>query len=69
MRRFMMSKGKGRPITWLCWHRGEVEVWLQPIRNLDARRGGWSPPPSGRFNPDKDPVLIVKETGLASEPV
>jgi hypothetical protein len=27
------NKGKGHPMTWLCRHRGEAGVQLQPIRN------------------------------------
>jgi hypothetical protein len=27
------------PMTFLCRQRGEVEVQLQPMRNLGARRG------------------------------
>jgi hypothetical protein len=30
-------KGKGHPKTWICRHRREVEVQLQPIRNLGTR--------------------------------
>jgi hypothetical protein len=31
--------------------------------------GGWSTPRPGRFTPGKDPVPIVQEAGLATEPV
>jgi hypothetical protein len=33
------------------------------IRDLGARRGGWSAPRPGRFTPEKDPVSIVKDAG------
>ena len=31
--------------------------------------GGWSAPRPGRFNPEKDPVLVVQDAGWAPEPV
>jgi hypothetical protein len=40
-----------------------------PFRDLGARRGGWSAPRPGRFNPGEDPVPIVQEDGWAPEPV
>jgi hypothetical protein len=33
--------------------------------DLGARGGGWSAPRPSRFNPGKDPVPIVQETGWA----
>jgi hypothetical protein len=39
------------------------------IRDLCARRGGWSAPRPGRFTPGKDPVPIVQEAGWAPGPV
>jgi hypothetical protein len=36
------------------------------IRDLGARRGGWSAPRSVRFTPGKDPVPIVQEAGWAA---
>lgn len=33
------GKGKVNPVTCLCRHRGEVEVWHKPIQNLGARMG------------------------------
>jgi hypothetical protein len=39
------------------------------IRDLGARRGGWSAPRLGRFAPGKDPVPIVQEAGWDPGPV
>jgi hypothetical protein len=49
----------------LCWHRGEEKLQLQPICNLNARRG-WSATSSGCFSTEKDSVPIVQEAELAS---
>lgn len=58
------SKGKGRPITCLSLYRREMDVYLQTIRKLGARR--WSTARSGRFVPRKHDVSIIQEVGWAS---
>jgi hypothetical protein len=44
-----IDKGKGHLMTCLCRHRGEAEVYLQPIHNLVLERGGCSAPHSVSF--------------------
>ena len=61
----MVCKGKGRPITWLCRHREEAEVWLHPILNPAVEGSGWSAPPFGRHTSRKYQVSIVQEDGWA----
>jgi hypothetical protein len=48
------SKGRGRSMTSLRRHRGEVEVSLIPICNPAWEGGEWSTPRAGRFNPGKE---------------
>ena len=55
-------------MTCLCRHRGEAEVYVQPIRNPALEGGGWSAPCSGHFTPWKDQVPI-QDAGWASGPV
>ena len=52
-----------------CRNRAKGKVYLQPIRSLGARWGGWSAPRPGRFAAQKDPVPIVQEAGWAQGPV
>ena len=47
-------------MTCLCRHRGEAEVWLQPIRNSALEGGGWLALRSGSFTPGKDSALTVE---------
>jgi hypothetical protein len=63
------GKGKVHPRTGQEGPEGGVEVELYPFFNLGARWGGRSTPRPARFNPGKDPVTIVLQTGWAPGPV
>ena len=57
-------------MTCLARHNGEAEVWLQPTRNLGARRGyEVNTKPGPFYLRKKDPVHIVQGAGWASGPV
>jgi hypothetical protein len=58
-------KGKNHPMTCLCRHRGEAELYLQPICNLCAKTG-WvvSTTPWPLYH-QEDLVPIVQEAGWA----
>ena len=58
-------KGKGHPMTYLCRHREEAEELLQPIYNLEARRGREVSTMPQPFYPRRDPAPIVQEAGRA----
>jgi hypothetical protein len=55
--------------TFLCWHRGEMQVKFQPVCNSALEGGGWSAPCFGRFTPRKDLVPIAEKAGWASRSV
>jgi hypothetical protein len=59
---YNVFKGKGHPITGPEGPGGSSGI-APFIRDLGARRVGWSAPRSGRFTPGKDPVPIVQEAG------
>ena len=50
----------------VCWHRGEAELWLQPIRNPTLEGGDRSAPRSSRITPAKDSVVIAHAAGWSS---
>jgi hypothetical protein len=62
------AESKVHPITGPEDTEGSRGIALL-IRDLGARRGGWSAPRPGRFTLGKHPVPIVQETGWASGPV
>jgi len=65
-----VCKDKVRPVSWLCRHRREVGVWLQPIRKLGAKRR-WvvTTTPRPLYPLERDLVPIVEETVWVSETV
>jgi hypothetical protein len=52
------------PVTDSKNERGGSGIALHSL-DLGTRRGGWSAPRLGRFNPEKNPVPIVQEAGWA----
>ena len=55
-------------MTYLCRHRGEAEIELEPIFNVGARRV-WLAPHPGHFTTGKDLVPILQEAEWALWPV
>jgi hypothetical protein len=53
----------GNPMTFLCRHRGSVEMYLQPICNSGTRRGGWSAPCPICFTPRKTQYALYRRLG------
>jgi hypothetical protein len=52
-------------MAYLCRHREETEALLQPIYNLEARRGRVVSTMPQPFYPRRNPAPIVQEAGWA----
>jgi len=68
---FCTDKGKGKVYLRTGYEGPEGEYRYTSTLSLTSTldEDGWSMPRPDRFTPGKDPVLIVQETGWASEPV
>jgi len=65
----MQGKGKVHPRTGHKGKQGE-QRYIPTLTLTSVLDGdGWSMPHPDNFTPRKDPVPIVQEAGLASEPV